>query len=243
MIPELRELLTRERAPFEVISHREVYTAQERAATCHVPGRRLAKVVVVRDGSCYVMAVLPATAQLDLSELRRRTRRHDLAVASEDDFNGLFPTMRAVRCHRSDASSGFRSSSIVRSQRKMRSSSRAARIVRRSACPWARTYGSSGPPLNHSRECRSRREAQEMTVASARSRLAVGRYSRSSTGRCPYLESSDEAQEPIDPHGFHCLLRQGPARAPSRDELAWFCTNGHHHSCSTYRRRSRTGGA
>ena len=81
MIPELRELLTREGAPFEVISHREVYTAQERAATCHVPGRRLAKVVIVRDGAWYVMAVLPATAQLDLSELRRRTRRHDLAVA------------------------------------------------------------------------------------------------------------------------------------------------------------------
>ena len=37
------------------------------------------------------MAVLPATARLDLSELRRRTRRYDLAVASEDDFKGLLP--------------------------------------------------------------------------------------------------------------------------------------------------------
>ncbi len=91
MIAELRELLTREGAPFEVISHREVYTAQERAATCHVPGRRLAKVVIVRDGAWYAMAVLPATAQLDLSELRRQTRRYDLAVASEDDFVGVFP--------------------------------------------------------------------------------------------------------------------------------------------------------
>ena len=91
MIPELRELLTREGAPFEVIGHREVYTAQERAAACHVPGRRLAKVVIVRDGDWYAMAVLPATARLDLSEFRRRTRRYDLAVASEADFKGLFP--------------------------------------------------------------------------------------------------------------------------------------------------------
>ena len=91
MIAELRELLTGEGAPFEVISHREVYTAQERAATCHVPGRRLAKVVIVRDGAWYAMAVLPATAQLDLSELRRRSRRSNLAVAGEDDFKGLFP--------------------------------------------------------------------------------------------------------------------------------------------------------
>ena len=91
MIAELRELLARERAPFEVISLREVNTAPERAATGHVPGRRLAKVVIVRDGDGYAMAVLPATAQLDLSELRRRTRRYDLAVASEDDCQGLFP--------------------------------------------------------------------------------------------------------------------------------------------------------
>lgn len=91
MIPELRELLTREGAPFEVIGHREVYTAQERAAACHVPGRRLAKVVIVRDGDWYAMAVLPATARLDLSELRRRTRRYDLTLASEDELERLFP--------------------------------------------------------------------------------------------------------------------------------------------------------
>jgi len=91
VIPELRELLTREGAPFEVIGHREVYTAQERAATCHIPGRRLAKVVIVRDGDWYAMAVLPATARLGLSELRRRTRRYELAVANEADFKGLFP--------------------------------------------------------------------------------------------------------------------------------------------------------
>ena len=91
MIAELRELLTREGAPFEVIRHREVYTAQERAATCHLPGRWLAKVVIVRDGDGYAMAVLPATAQLDLSELRRRTHRYELAVATEDEFKGLFP--------------------------------------------------------------------------------------------------------------------------------------------------------
>lgn len=95
MIPELRELLAREGARYEVMGHREVYTAQERAAACHVPGRRLAKVVIVRggdrDGDWYAMAVLPATAQLDVSELRRRTGRYDLALASEDEFKGLFP--------------------------------------------------------------------------------------------------------------------------------------------------------
>jgi hypothetical protein len=37
----------REDARFEVIPHREVYTAQARAVACQITGRRLAKVVVV----------------------------------------------------------------------------------------------------------------------------------------------------------------------------------------------------
>jgi Ala-tRNA(Pro) deacylase len=89
MIAELRELLTRERVRFEVIRHREALTTQEQAGSGHVPGCRLAKVVIVRDGQGYAMVVLSATAELDLSELRRRTRRYDLAVASEDDFQRL----------------------------------------------------------------------------------------------------------------------------------------------------------
>lgn len=90
MIPELRELLDLEGAPFEVMNHRDVYTAQERAAACHVPGRRLAKVVIVRDGDWYAMAVVPATAQLDVAELQRLTGRHGLALANEAEFEGLF---------------------------------------------------------------------------------------------------------------------------------------------------------
>jgi hypothetical protein len=80
------------------------------------------------------------------------------------------------------------------------------------------------------------------TLVPACSRLAVGGYSRSSTGTCPFFEARDVTRGPIDTHGVHCLLRQGPARTPSRDELAWFCTKGHHHSCPTYRRWSQTGG-
>ena len=45
----------------------------------------------------------------------------------------------------------------------------------------------------------------------------------------------------IYPHGVSCELRHGPARAPSADELAWFCTNGHHHGCATYRRWRQMG--
>jgi Ala-tRNA(Pro) deacylase len=91
MNPELREMLSREGARFEVISHREVFTAQERAAVCHIPGRLVAKVVVVRDGDWHAMAVLPAASNLDIPRLRQATGRSGLGLAKEPEFARLFP--------------------------------------------------------------------------------------------------------------------------------------------------------
>lgn len=56
----VRDLLEREGVRYEAISHGEAWTAQEAAAASHVPGREVAKAVVLRDacGAC-VLAVLP----------------------------------------------------------------------------------------------------------------------------------------------------------------------------------------
>lgn len=91
MNPRLAETLTREGVRFEVVNHREVYTAQERAAACHITGRHLTKVVMVRDGDWFAIAVLPATGYLDLPELRRVTGRPRLTLATEAEFARLFP--------------------------------------------------------------------------------------------------------------------------------------------------------
>ena len=91
MNPQLREELTHEGIRPEVLPHREVYTAQERAAVCHIPGRFLAKVVVVRDGEWHALAVLPATARLDLVKLRELTGRPGLSLATETEMADLFP--------------------------------------------------------------------------------------------------------------------------------------------------------
>ena len=59
---------------------------------------------------------------------------------------------------------------------------------------------------------------------------------------CPFLHPVHRDVEVAYPHGFSCRLRRGPLRAPSVDELAWFCTSGRHHVCPTYRRSRQTGG-
>lgn len=91
MNPKLKEMLTGEGARFEVVNHREVYTAQERAAVCHITGRHVAKVVVVHEGDWYAMAVLPAAAHVSIPGLRQITRRPGLELAREAEFSRLFP--------------------------------------------------------------------------------------------------------------------------------------------------------
>jgi Ala-tRNA(Pro) deacylase len=90
VIPEVRELLIRERAPFEVIGP-PLAPAPGSAAASRRACRQLARVVIVRDGDWYAMTVLPAAARLDLAELRRRTGRYGLIVTDDDEIKGQIP--------------------------------------------------------------------------------------------------------------------------------------------------------
>jgi Ala-tRNA(Pro) deacylase len=93
MNAKLKEMLAREGAPFEVVNHRDVFTAQRRAAECHLPGRVVSKVVVLRDpdDDWHALAVVPASAYVDVLALREVTGRPRLRLADEAEFSKLFP--------------------------------------------------------------------------------------------------------------------------------------------------------
>lgn len=91
MNAKLADMLKREGVRFEIITHPEAYTAQERAARCHITGGRLAKIVVVQDGEWFAMAVVPASSYLDLEQFRAITGRPGLGLAREAEFARLFP--------------------------------------------------------------------------------------------------------------------------------------------------------
>jgi hypothetical protein len=56
------------------------------------------------------------------------------------------------------------------------------------------------------------------------------------TVACPYLRPADADDGGVlHPSGLICALRKAQLRAPSTDERRWFCTNGGHHRCPTYR--------
>src|SRR5205823_13460677 len=65
------------------------------AAAQHVPGREMAKVVIVRAGREFLMAVLPAPQRVDLGQLGAAAGKPDLHLATEAEFAGLFPACEA----------------------------------------------------------------------------------------------------------------------------------------------------
>lgn len=88
----VRDLLEREGVRYEAVSHGEAWTAQEAAAASHVPGREVAKAVVLRDAcGAYVLAVLPAPCHVDLELLSLATGRGAYRLASEAELDLLFP--------------------------------------------------------------------------------------------------------------------------------------------------------
>jgi len=92
LIDRLKHFLAEQRIEYDVLPHREVFTSQEVAATSHVTGRQLAKVILVRvDGQGHLMVVLPASCRLDLTALRAVTGQRKLGLAPEDEIARVFP--------------------------------------------------------------------------------------------------------------------------------------------------------
>jgi Ala-tRNA(Pro) deacylase len=74
------------------MSHAPSTTAEETAQAAHVSGKRFAKVVLLRrdDSDTYMLAVLPASEQVDLARLADLMDER-VSIAAEVDFGSLFP--------------------------------------------------------------------------------------------------------------------------------------------------------
>jgi Ala-tRNA(Pro) deacylase len=73
---------------FETLLHRPASSATKLASSVHVPGRGVAKTVLVKSGERFVLAVLPATARIDLGRLGRTLGidASQLRLASTDEI-------------------------------------------------------------------------------------------------------------------------------------------------------------
>ena len=89
-VAQLKEFLDKEGVKYVSIIHSRAYTAQETAESAHIPGKQIAKTVMVKIDGDMAMAVLPASEQVDRELLRGVAGAEKVVLASEKEFSDLF---------------------------------------------------------------------------------------------------------------------------------------------------------
>jgi len=90
-VQRLKDFLDNHGVKYVTISHSSAYTAQEIAASAHIPGKELAKTVMVEIDGRMAMAVLPASYRVDLHELKEAVGAEQVKLACEKEFADMFP--------------------------------------------------------------------------------------------------------------------------------------------------------
>ena len=90
-VKKLREFLDSNHVRYVCIGHSRAYTAQEIAASAHIPGKELAKTVMVKLDGKMAMAVLPASHKIDFDLLKMAAGASEVELATEREFKGMFP--------------------------------------------------------------------------------------------------------------------------------------------------------
>lgn len=86
----LEAYLREKQVPFEVRHHPRAITAQEVAASEHVPGKMLAKTVMVLADGKMVMLALPAPYQVNMDKAGK-VLGVEVRLAHEEEFENTFP--------------------------------------------------------------------------------------------------------------------------------------------------------
>lgn len=87
----LRSYLDENNIKYITIKHSPAFTAQEIAAVSHIPGKNLAKVVMLNVKGKLVMAVLPASYKVNVDELKNQLGIDAVRLAHEKEFMNMFP--------------------------------------------------------------------------------------------------------------------------------------------------------
>lgn len=86
----LRHAFALYQVPYSMIQHTPTYSSQKTAAAMHVPGKEMAKAVLLEgDGNTY-LAVLPASYHVDLERFGK-VAGEPVRLAGEEKIRELFP--------------------------------------------------------------------------------------------------------------------------------------------------------
>ena len=83
------DCLNESKVGYEIVHHPQAVTAQRIAEAAHVKGRHHAKVVMVKSGEQYLMAVVPADHHIDLEKASKAMGKA-VSLGPEKEFKSLF---------------------------------------------------------------------------------------------------------------------------------------------------------
>lgn len=76
---------------YVVTKHSPAFTAQEVAASAHVPGEEMVKTVIIKVDGDLKMVVLPSTHDVDFDAIKEALNAKEVKLATEEEFKEIFP--------------------------------------------------------------------------------------------------------------------------------------------------------
>ncbi len=90
-VNRLKEFLDGHDIKYVSISHSPAYSAQTIAESAHIPGKELAKTVIVKINDEFAMVILPASYRVHLGHLKAAVSASHVELATETELENLFP--------------------------------------------------------------------------------------------------------------------------------------------------------
>lgn len=90
-LSRLSEYLDEHDKKYVIVKHSKAFTAQEVAASAHIPGKDMAKTVIMKIDGDLKMVVLPSTHQVDFDQVKKVLDAKEVELAAEEEFENLFP--------------------------------------------------------------------------------------------------------------------------------------------------------
>jgi Ala-tRNA(Pro) deacylase len=90
VLKKLKDVFDKAKVSYEILNHPLAYTAQEIAATQHVPGAEMAKVVMLEVDGSLVMAVISGNHKISPETAAASLGAVHVRLATEDEFMSRF---------------------------------------------------------------------------------------------------------------------------------------------------------
>jgi len=90
-VQRLKAFLDKNDIRYVLISHSRAFTAAATAAITHIPGKEIAKTVMVNADGQLAMAVVPGSRHLDLKALEEELGAREVRLVTEEEFQNVFP--------------------------------------------------------------------------------------------------------------------------------------------------------